>query len=208
MPEIIDLDQTEDFKPKEIHISSPKKTHFGAIVGLFLTLIFLGGIAFGIGWLASMVKNKISSAPSQIEGKKEATSSAQVEGWIGYSDKENNFSIAYPPEWVAQAHEEKEPAGVLLSFENSSIDIWIKIDKAVAFSDEQKAGLKTSENKTMDFQGRPALLTINAYQAGNFFNILVLPATETKPQVTFWIKAEDEEFLATQMKIIDTFRFD
>jgi hypothetical protein len=209
MPEIIDLDQSSAFQTKEINLPSPKqKTHLGAIVGLFVSLLIIGGIAFGIGWLASVIKARIAATPATIQGNREASSSSKVEGWVGYSDKENSFSIAYPPEWIAQAHDNKDAAGVLLSNENSSVEVWLKIDQAVSLSNEQKAGLKNSETKSLEISGRPAVLTTNAYLAGNFFNVLVLPATETKPQVTFWLKAEDEDLLDIEMKIVGSFKLD
>lgn len=205
---VINLDDDNPNKEIVVKLDPPnQKTHLGALVGLLLTLLFLAAIAFGVGWFASKITNRFGSNPAQSQKEKNSTSSALPSDWTTYSDKNNHYSISYPKDWDLKPHDKNSVAGVILADSSSSVELWLKIDHVVSLSSEQKAGLKSTDTKSKQIGDHPAVVTTNEYKAGNFFNIIVFPATETQDQVTFWLKADDSDLLDLETKIVESFKF-
>ena len=142
----------------------------------------------------------------EIKGIASSASATQTSDQLLFKDKVNQFSISYPKTWAAQAHENAD--GVKISKEENSVDLWLRFDKTVALSDDQKSGLKSTDSSTLEINGQPAILTTYEYKAGNFFIVVVLPATLEKPQATFWISAADSENRDVATKIVNSFKFD
>ncbi len=204
-----DASETEltGLKPNYIEIKLEKKEkHFGAAFFLTLFLLFLAGIAFSSGWYISQVKERFLR-PSKIENIKNASNSAQQKGWKLHEDKDNQFSLYYPPDWNLEPHIKGQTPGAKISQETSSVEFWLTIDQPIDLNEEQRAGLKNSETKQVEISGKKATVTTHEYQAGNFISVIVLTASDTHPQVTFWSYAADKDIKKITDEMIASFSF-
>ncbi|MDP2671340.1 MAG: hypothetical protein Q8P13_02645 [bacterium] len=195
------------FSPQIIEMVSPEKkhVHWGAVLIGLVFLFTLGVFSFGGGILVSSLVPNLGQATTKKALV--ATSSATPEDWQTFADKASKYQIGYPKDWKATAHERTAPAGVRLEKGVDSVELWLKFDQRLELSTEQKEGLKKQETTNLEIKGQPAILTTYEYKAGNFLNIIVLPATEKTVQVTFWVSADDSEARDLTTKIVNSFEF-
>jgi hypothetical protein len=210
LPEPIQLTQGSiPIETRIVNIASPvKERHPGAIIILLIFLTTLATISFSVGWFGSLLKERFAAAPAEIRSIKSATASAKNPAWALYKDKDNTYSIFYPKEWKLSAHSTNDSPGVKVSDEASSVELWLRFDKAVELSSEQKQGLKSTKTESLEINGQAALITTYEYKAGNFFNVIIFPATENRPQATFWLLAADSEAKDTATQIVNSFKFE
>ena len=210
LPEPIQLTSGSiPIETRVVNIASPvKERHPGAIIILLILLTTLAAISFSVGWFGSLLKERFAAAPAEIRSVKTSSSSAKNPSWALYKDKDNTYSISYPKEWKLFAHSASDIPGVKVSDEASFVELWLHFDKAVELSSEQKQGLKSTKTESLEINDQPALITTYEYQAGNFFNIIVFPATENRPQATFWLIAADSEAKDTATQIVNSFKFE
>ena len=178
--------QTIDFDHNNLEKKSYSKrtNNFAILFVLSILLVFFTCFALATGYLWG----KFQSLPP---GKTEKTVSKKLDNKSVpnvYEDKENTFKLSYPDGWKATA---RTPgvAGVVISKEKSSVEVWLSVDRPVSFSAEQKAALVTTNNLNLRIDGQTAKMTENIYSAGNYFSIIKLSAKPDSPLVTIWLKA-------------------
>lgn len=205
----MELPKREDHhKPSYIEITVPKKErHLAPTFFLLGFLLLIAGLAFAAGWGAYQVEGQFFGNPAEIQNIKNATDSARQKGWELYEDKEAGFSIYHPKEWKSQAHEQGQTPGVKLSFEDSSLELWVAVDQTIELNDEQKEGLSSSETSQVEVSGNKTSITTHHYEAGNYLIITIFEATEEQPQVTFWTRAVNESIKQITEEMIASFSY-
>lgn len=183
--------------------SSPKKTgNFAVLFVLSVLLIFFTGLALATGYLWG----RFQSRPQEKVEKTDSKQPASKTGQNIYEDKSNNFKLSYPDGWKATARATGIP-GVIMAKEKSLVEIWLSVDQPVIFGAEQKAALVTTNNLSLKIDGQTAKMTENIFSAGNYFSIIKLAANQSKPLVTIWLKAENQEVYTQTQTIAQSFSF-
>lgn len=189
---------------KTVEITPQQSFSFFSIFFAMLTLVLIPVLVFfGLGFLVGryQVANSTSTGVVQKVG-----STASTKGKNLFSDIQAGYSIYYPDNWKATKHNVGIP-GVILENQGTSIEIWIGVDQPLTLSAEQKAGIDQTNKPSLTVAGQKATVTEYVYKSGNYFTIIVIPASDQKGQVTFWVKAEDKTSYTEAKDIIQTFQY-
>ncbi len=179
-----------------------KPSLIGIYFSLFLILAILTCLGFGSGWLVGQIS---SNTPSVIEGGTKIVTNK--DGTKTFTDTANNYSISFNQDFALTEHKKSIP-GITLENKTSSLELWLGVDQPVTFSQEQKDAIKTTTNKDLKIDKRIAKATEYVYEAGNYFTVVKLASSGNQKQVTFWLKALQEDSYKQILETAQTFKFD
>lgn len=168
---------------------------FSLVFVISLSLvIFTGGFYFA---KSGQFSNILQPVPS-------ATKSAAPSGWKVLDTQD--FSIAYPEDWEAKENTEGEPTGATIKSEGGKIEFWLRLEKPYIFSDEQKKIQTGKKESKIKVDGREGNLTEITYDTGGYYQIIEVPATQTKPIATFQATAGNDDYKKIVLDIISSFK--
>lgn len=184
-------------KPPSIHET---RSLIIAMIGVGLVI---GILAFSIGFIVG----RINLAASGTQVPKEASPSAAHADWSLYIDEDALFYISNPAKWEAKKHAASDYEGVKINSQKGYVDLWLLVDQPYFLGEKHQKAIESEEEIKVTVGEREATGTQYNYKAGNFFMVLILPATETEPQVTFWVEADDAKTREETLKIVESFTF-
>jgi hypothetical protein len=192
-----------DEKIVQIAPPQPKKETKSLIITISIIAFVIGLIAFGGGFLIG----KINLAASTSEIPKESTPSASVAGWSVYYDEETLFSVSHPKDWKAKKHSSEDYSGVKITAKKGYVDLWLLVDQPFLLGEKHQKAIESEEEIKVKISDKEALGVQYNYKAGNYFIMIILPDSQTSPQVTFWVEADDEKTRDETLKIVESFQF-
>lgn len=181
----------------------PKKETKSLIITIGVIALVIGLLAFGGGFIIGKINLAASTSPTP----KESTPSASVAGWSIYSDEEALFSLSHPREWKAKKHQSADYEGVKITAKKGYVDLWLLVDQPFLLGEKHQKVIESEEEIKVDISGTEATGVQYNYKAGNYFIVLILTDTQTSPQVTFWVEADDEKTREETLKIVKSFEF-
>ncbi|MEX0616815.1 MAG: hypothetical protein WD231_03340 [Candidatus Woykebacteria bacterium] len=173
------------------------------IIALFAVLLIIGILTFAAGFLIG----KLNYAASNNKISKESSPSAAIAGWSLYKDDEAQFALSHPKEWDTKKHEKSDYEGVKISSKKGYVDLTLLTDQPFSLSEKHQKALDKEEPLEISVGEKKASGTSYKYKAGNYLMVLVLPDTETTPQVTFWLEADEDQTKDEALKIVESFKF-
>ncbi len=179
---------------------SPNSVSILLILCLFL--LILAGVGFGAGYLYGQIQSNLPS--TVLESGSKVTS--QKDGSQLFTDSTNGYQIVFTKDFKLTTRKSNVD-GIVITGKDSSLELWLTVDQPVSFSTEQKAAIQTTNFKDLDIGGIKAKLTEYIYQAGNYFSVVKLASQAGKPQVTFWLKAQDETGYKQILAFVQSFKF-
>ncbi len=185
---------------------APPPTRSGTkslIFALTAFALISGVLAFSLGFIIG----KVNVAGTSTQPPKESTPSALIAGWLVYLDKEALFSISHPKNWKTKKHDQSDYEGVRIEGSKGYVDLWLLVDQPFLLGEKHQKVINSEEELSVNVEGRTAPGTQYNYKAGNFFIVLVLPDTETSPQITFWVEVDDDKTRQEALKIVESFKF-
>lgn len=193
----------EEQKVVQIAPPKPKSETKSLIISIAAVAFMIGVLAFSVGFIIG----KINLAASTSQTPKESSPSASVAGWPAYSDEENLFYISYPKDWKAKKHGESDYDGVKITFKKGYVDLWLLVAQPFLLGEKHQKAIESEEEISVNVAGSEASGVQYNYKAGNYFIVLVLPNSQTSPQVTFWVEADDDKTREEALKIVESFQF-
>ncbi len=199
------MEQPTQDEQKVVQIAppQPKRETKSLIITISIIAFVTGLLAFGGGFIVG----KINLAASTSQTPKESTSSASIAGWSTYSDKEAQFSISHPKDWKANKHSSADYEGVKITAKKGYVDLWLLADQPFLLGEKHQKAIESEEEIKVKISDKEASGVQYNYKAGNYFIVLILPDSQTSPQVTFWLEADDEKTREETLKIVESFQF-
>ena len=168
-----------------------------------LALVFVAVVA-SVAIAAGFIFGKSNEAENFLKSETVATKSAAPAGWKILDEK--GFSIAYPKDWEASANGAGEPQGAKIKSEVGKVELWLRLEQPYIFSEEQKGKQTAKKESSLKVDGQDGVLTEFIYDTGGYYLIVEVPATKTRPMVTFWATAGNDDYKKTVLEIISSFR--
>lgn len=187
-----------------INFPTQKKSHFLIVVFLFLFLVILAALSFGIGFLYGQISFNQNST---VLEKKTGQTSLRIFGEKKiFSDFSQKYKITFPHDWEVKERQGDIP-GAFLKGKEATIEIWLLVKQTLTFSEEQKNAIEKTTKSEIKISQQKAQVVEYTYKAGNYFATIEMEATNLTPRTTFWIRSTNTTEYATAREIVSSFVF-